>query len=332
MTRVVLHIGTEKTGTTSIQHFLTHNRQNLLQHNIVYPVLGQRKDAHFELVNEIHPLDNNGRYMEFLPQPQHETGFIWQKLKECLDRHSDKTIVLSAEHFSSRLREKGLSYMKAFFDENNIRPEIIVFLRPQGEYIESSYSTFIKAGGTKTFSQASDNYQAQTLRYDYKHLLDLWSAFFSKENIKVIPYQKSEGDVREQILYHLNVTDFSTFNFDQSKAMNEKWGKDMLELARLVNTKYTDVPVPEKKAFLDKCALLLPSKADEKLMTSAQQMEVSTFFENSNRLVAQEYLGRDRLFANSALNPDNDTQHPVLTKLTLIDALYQTLNDQSSSI
>lgn len=60
MSKVVLHIGTEKTGTTSIQHFMSQNRQALLAKGIVYPNLGSRKDAHFDLVNSVHPLDNGG--------------------------------------------------------------------------------------------------------------------------------------------------------------------------------------------------------------------------------------------------------------------------------
>ena len=36
--KLILHIGTEKTGTTSIQKFLTGNRENLIENNIYIPI------------------------------------------------------------------------------------------------------------------------------------------------------------------------------------------------------------------------------------------------------------------------------------------------------
>lgn len=324
MTRVLLHIGTEKTGTTSVQNFLAQNREVLLQHQVVYPILGQRKDAHFELVNELHPLDNNGRYMEFLPPLQHPVGHLWGKLKECIERHKDKTIVLSAEHFSSRLREQGLGYIRNFFDELNIKPEIIVFLRPQDEYIESTYSTFIKAGGTKTFSQVFDSYQNQPLRYDYSQLLRLWSGYFGKENVSVIPYQKSTGDARKQVLNAINITQHEQFDFSQSQSMNRKWGRDMLELARICNSKYTNLSPTEKNTFLAKCSNLLPAKPGERLMTSDQSKEVKSFFASSNEVVAESYFSKKELFTQSGIELENNDLQPILTKNTLIDLLFKT--------
>ena len=37
MIRLLLHIGTEKTGTTTIQHFCTDHRRELLAQGILYP-------------------------------------------------------------------------------------------------------------------------------------------------------------------------------------------------------------------------------------------------------------------------------------------------------
>jgi hypothetical protein len=46
MTRkVILHVGTPKTGTSYLQHVLFHNRPKLRRHGIVYPA--DRHDAHF---------------------------------------------------------------------------------------------------------------------------------------------------------------------------------------------------------------------------------------------------------------------------------------------
>ncbi len=301
MTRVVIHIGTEKTGTTSLQHFFHQHRASLLAHNVVYPHIGQRADAHFDLVNEIHPLDHNGRFMEFLPQPNQPIGHLWGKLKTCIEQHEGKTLLLSAEHFSSRCRQQGLAYMADFFRTLNIEPEILVFLRPQDEFIESSYSTEIKAGGVKPFANSLAHYSSQPFRYDYAVLLDLWAQHFGQQALHVVPYQSHVvADVCQYTLSYLGLSEEvirSEYSAPSgSTRLNSKWGRDMLELARIVNIHHKHLSPVEKKAFLDRCAERLPAQANETLMTSAERQAVRDHFASSNQQVAERYLQRPTLF------------------------------------
>lgn len=342
MTRIIIHIGTEKTGTTSIQKCLSENRQVLLEHNIVYPHIGKRGDAHFDLVNAIHPLDNNGRHMEFLPPVTHEANFFWDKLAEVIEKNKGKTIVLSAEHFSSRLRHKGLGFMKAFFEKIKIQPEILVYLRPQDEYIESSYSTQIKSGDSKEFKVIFSSYRQQPFRYDYMKLLDLWSEYFGKKSIKVIPYQKDVigEDIRINILSFIgfNVDKLDELNLSESH-LNLKWNNSLLELARLTNAHCKNLKAVERKEFFDLFKVIIPSvfppSADfnSRLMSSEQIIEVREFYKESNDLVAKSYLdNQSELFiVPSANNSDNEPQtvnpinKPQLVKMLV--ELYRRLKN-----
>lgn len=335
MTRVVLHIGTEKTGTTSIQHFMSLNRQALLANGVLYPHIGQRKDAHFDLVNALHPLDNNGKYMEFLAPVKDSSLHLWDKLAECIKTHPDKTIVISAEHFSSRLRAKALAFMRDFFKQQDIEPEIVIYLRPQADYIESSYSTEIKAGSPKVFPKVMEQYQSQPLRYDYKKLIDLWSEFFGKKALNIIPYEKSSigDDIRLSFLGMLGVTDSSSFDFSQEK-LNEKWSNPMLEFARIANARMKHIVGQERHNFMAFAQQLIDSELQpqrSRLMTRAQYDEVVAFYAESNRQLCAVYeLGRETLFIDTPKNvPFRESiTTPYLTHVDFMHLIYAFFKSQ----
>ncbi|HDY92152.1 MAG TPA: hypothetical protein ENH67_05735 [Pseudoalteromonas sp.] len=330
MSKVILHIGTEKTGTTSIQHLMSHNRQALLAKGVLYPNLGARKDAHFDLVNSVHPLDNGGRHMEFLGPVTQPSCFLWDKLEECINEHPNKTIVLSAEHFSSRLREKALKYINDFFNKLDIKPEIIIYLRPQADYIESSYSTEIKAGSPKVFKKVMEQYQSQAFRYDYKQLIDLWADFFSKDSIKIIPYEKSSigDDIRLNFLSNIGVKDISGLNLSKAK-LNEKWSNPMLEFARLANARMKDITGQERLNFFAFAQELIDTKLAIKhtqLMTEEQYKEVVSFYRVSNDALCKEYLPhRSDLFLDKLkTSPFRDSESTAsLTHFDFMKIVYE---------
>jgi hypothetical protein len=337
MTRLVLHIGTEKTGTTSIQHFMSHNRQALLAHGVLYPHIGQRKDAHFDLVNALHPLDNNGKYMEFLAPVNDTSLHLWDKLAECIKAHPDKTIVISAEHFSSRLRAKALAFMSDFFKQHDIEPEIIIYLRPQADYIESSYSTEIKAGSPKVFPKVMEQYQSQPLRYDYKKLIDLWSGFFGKKALKIIPYEKSSigDDIRLSFVELIGVKDPVSLDFSQVK-LNEKWSNPMLEFARIANARMQHITGQERLDFLTFTQELIDCELKPKrsrLMTQAQHDDVVAYYCQSNRMLCKEYMPkRDRLFIDepNQIPFRQSNTSPLLTQFDFIQLVYAFFKHQNN--
>ncbi|MDO6617645.1 hypothetical protein [Shewanella sp. 6_MG-2023] len=333
MTKVIIHIGTEKTGTTSIQKCLQQNRANLAKQGIIYPHIGPRDDAHFDLVNALHPLDNNGRYMEFLPEVEHEQDFYWDALARCITANPDKTIVLSAEHFSSRLRHKALSYMKAFFDKLNIEPDIVIYLRPQQGYIESSYSTSIKSGSDLTFSQAFDSHEQQIFRYDYHKLLGLWSSHFEQKSIIVRVYDKASlnGDVCTDFLSLIGVNDLNSLEL-ATVHENKKWGPAMLEVARLVNMQAKGLPPYHRHKLLQKCEQLLPkampkAASIEGLITTKQMTEIEAFYKDSNQRVAKEYLNQDQLFIEQKLHQPLQETPVSISRQHLIRLMMAIFND-----
>ena len=102
MKRITLHIGTEKTATSSLQAFFRLNRQSLREKGIWYPT-GNNVDyccrsGHFPLAAAL----LRGP-VEFIPRTKRfEAKLLYRKLLDDFDERKEDHLLLSAEHFSSR--------------------------------------------------------------------------------------------------------------------------------------------------------------------------------------------------------------------------------------
>ena len=114
---IYLHIGTQKTGTTTIQKMLTKNHDALKNNGILYPksleqntsqwsiaFLGYNdiKDDYFCTKNNI---DNN----DTLKQKQKQ---ILLNLEDEINKNICENILISSEHIHSRLNKEELVKLK----------------------------------------------------------------------------------------------------------------------------------------------------------------------------------------------------------------------------
>jgi len=190
--KAIVHIGTEKTGTTSIQKYLHENRKKL-----------RSAGLHFlhsagETNNRALPaycmsdsrVDEFYREMGiFTPQEREafRAGFIRDFDKELRTLPASiHTVVISSEHFHSRIRlEEELdnvhSLLSRYFDE--IR--IICYLREQAATCISYYSTHLKAGGLQSFSHFLKRCTPDDYYYNYHAMLLNWERRFGRAALEV---------------------------------------------------------------------------------------------------------------------------------------------------
>lgn len=183
--RAVLLIGTEKTGTTTLQQFLGSNRAALAARGFFYPSFcgdwnhtglaayalnADRKDD----IRFPHGAWN----AEDVPAMR---ARIEAAAQEELATASG-TVLFCNEHCHSRLTEQVeverlRNLLGPFFDEI----KIAVYLRRQDQVALSLYSTQIKSGATHQnlmpLTTASDPY------YNYDLSLSIWARVFGEENI-----------------------------------------------------------------------------------------------------------------------------------------------------
>jgi hypothetical protein len=185
-----LHIGIHKTGTTSIQKLLSSNEQCLEQNGVFIPRSGvrYRNGGHHNLAWD---LIGDARF-----DPAYGT---WQDALSEICSFDPPAVCLSCEEFAL-LYPKPDSLCRIRQDLNSIgyQVTIIVYLRPQADYIESMYVEDTKydthiAGFREYLGdilQSGANTHRRP-RFEYDHLLDIFAKAFGPGRIVVRPYDAS---------------------------------------------------------------------------------------------------------------------------------------------
>jgi hypothetical protein len=138
--RLIIHIGTPKTGTTSIQSMLGNNRDMLAQHDIRYPD-ADGSNAHNLLPAAFRGPEEHWAYHRKLygndPKRIKSAALkAWDRVFDSANAFQNQTVVLSSEGFSLLSETQTL---KAFLAEKlpGVAPEIVVYLRHPVEWVQS---------------------------------------------------------------------------------------------------------------------------------------------------------------------------------------------------
>ena len=302
---LILHIGTEKTGTTTIQEFLHLNRNLLADKGIYFPksigmrnhrplaswCLSYEKDATYLKMNNLTEMAQRKAWREdFLAKFEEEISGLKPEIKQ---------VIITSEHFSSLLNHPTeIETLKLLLDKWFTSITVIVYLRRQDSFVVSRYSTVCKAG----IVMKSILPNPTTLRplVNYQDLLRKWSRVFGKESITprifnpvgfinhdllqdFIRVCKLPENMDYQIPVNKNVS-FSETAQEIMQCFNKKinQGNENRELQKLRYTIFENVnknyPGPGKKPLRH------------------EALEFYKFFEASNNQVAREWFSREKLF------------------------------------
>lgn len=184
--RIVLHIGLEKTGSTAIQAFCARHADALRADGILYPSgLGDRNHVHLAMAAANFPASRDIRLRVGIHDEAALRAFTdraLRSLKAEIDRARPHTLLLSSEHFSSRLlADPPLRRLHAMLSALAAEIRVIVYLRRQDETLLSLYSTFAKCGGTDPLEAFAD----RPIWLDFERVLGLWEGVFGTGNLDV---------------------------------------------------------------------------------------------------------------------------------------------------
>lgn len=305
MTTVYLHIGTPKTGTTSIQQLLSENRKKLLDQGLLYPMCGTSKKypGHFNLAAVL--MKEKSNYFKNLYN--HRAG-NWEQLKEEINIIKPKNIIISAENFFSLdFEDIGLvkKYLSAF------KVKVLVYLRKQDNFFVSMYIQSTK--GITLNYLSFEEYYKQKLKMgsigDYYKLLEPWEKIFGRENLIVRVWEPKnfKNGFTHDFLECLNL-ELDNSELDFSKKNNISPSIKVVKIIRLLNKIFIQglsIP-PEKCQKLYIKYLLRRNKIyriitkipdwliSNELISDQKRTEIIKKFEESNRKVAQNYLGKQK--------------------------------------
>lgn len=199
---IILHIGAEKTGTTTIQHFLWENQYKLRKIGIYIPkCFDKNKHARLSLIaaNENRQIVMNG-----LQRYRNSSGLESMRLAiknefdcELNNALSDiknppiKNIIISGEHMHSQLKsEDELFRLKSLMPKAK-NTKIIFYIRRQDLAAVSLYSTGLKVStnqGQLFFPKG----KFLSYRFDYFRAYKLWTAIFGQDAVSVRIFDKKE--------------------------------------------------------------------------------------------------------------------------------------------
>ncbi len=318
--RIFLHIGCEKTGTTSVQRWLHLNRTVLLEKGYVYPTgLGgvnqtsltaySLDDVKIDTIRLKHGIENQQALASFRQVIEKRFHNLFENTRE------ESTIVLSNEHLSSRLLlESEVLRLKTLIDRLKGSVTLILYIRRQDEVLESLYSTSLRSGFRGQPAIPAQNEQLSRYRYDI--LINRWAAVFGEENIILRRYERSslvDGDI---------ISDFKKLvgigtekSFCDIERLNEALDHQKAHFLRGVNQHLP--PFVEGKLTRDRgniAELLDKIKPNGPKLQLPFKMkeEFLALFDESNQIVADKYFNLDQsrrniLFAPLLVNSDSGT-------------------------
>lgn len=195
--KLVLHIGTEKTGTTSVQTWLAGNR-NALSSRGVYLSNVLDRPSNRALAHAFQKSVDPYFWPMGITSTSQVTAYreqLTERLEtevECAARTHDQ-IVISAEQLQSRLLSDcevaGLAAtLGALFHETMV----VCYLRPQLEMRRSLYSTFVRMGYTGPLEDFDANIDETSLYYNHEALVDRWARAFGRNRLLLREYARSK--------------------------------------------------------------------------------------------------------------------------------------------
>jgi len=186
-----LHIGRHKTGTSTIQNFVSNNSELLKSQNLAYPKSCRHDVAHHELAGFFST--RRDRKKE-IPENYREEPVVSDLLNEI--EGLDEDVLISSES----LQNSAPKYFSDLFSNRSV--EILIYLRNQIDYLASSYAQIVWA---THYTGSMEQYFEEIFNIDYQRFLDTWeNSFPGRLKVRLFARDKlAEGDILIDFFSHM---------------------------------------------------------------------------------------------------------------------------------
>lgn len=299
--RLVLHIGTEKTATTTLQHFLYHNRSKLAARGVgLSDVCGKPNNRLLAGYCQPHgQFDNFFRALGLRSPEEKQAVFadFPERFGAEVAGMTGDVMVLTSEHCHSRLTTpETLAALQDLVTPHFSEVRIICYFREQAAVAKSLYSTAIKGGKGKAFEDFLGNCTPKNLRYNYAASADLWAEAFGREAFHPRLFLKdalADGDIVTDFLQAAGI-DPTGLDRDIPN-QNESLGAYGMMLGRVVNEVHPRyLPNGASNPVWQICTngVLKSALGQEGRLSFPEAATLYERFDESNRDFAARYLGR----------------------------------------
>ncbi len=244
----LLHIGTDKTGTTSIQEFLHFNRQRLARRGILFTRSCGEINNHFLAVGAYDLSQRDDLTANLSLRTNHDLEVYQQLLQARLRRElreaSTPRVIFSSEHLQSRLKlPTQVERLRQFLADAGIRKtRVVVYLRDPVDLAFSLHSTSVKGGhaGTGPCRPDSDDSTGYDPAYfrnvcDHRATIERWGGVFGLENIIPRLFRRDQFVGGDLLRDFIATSQLPALPYDFPKPRNEALDYLGLELMRRFN-------------------------------------------------------------------------------------------------
>ena len=192
--RVILHIGTHKTGTKALQGMLALNRDVLESVGIYIPYTG-----HVQLTESYESTGHHALAWDLLCTPS--KGILNEMLEELRSARPTTVIVSSEEIHPLHHHPEAMQQLVDGFASLGYRTVAVIYLRAQDRYAESLFQQHIRDGRSPSFEEhlgtilQHGRTEVSTARFEflYSRLLDALAGSFGASNVVARPYLPNRG-------------------------------------------------------------------------------------------------------------------------------------------
>lgn len=298
MKRVILHIGTEKTATKSLQQFFYMNHREFEKAGVWYPCSEELDycygNGHFPL-----PASLFEACPEFIPPEKHfDPDTLFARLKRDIQSREEPTTLLSAEHFSSRCSQAD--HVRQIGKHlQGLEVRIIVYVRPQHELLVSAYSTYLKNGGRERLNRLATAHclKPGLIYFDYLQMMQHWGDVFGQDKITVRVFQKDRMKNRNIFDDVLSVLGMArTASLQMPGRLNPSISNEAAEFIHLANRHFPVLKEDNRVEWelgnqfrAEALSVLSTGGPLRHLLSRELKSDIHRFYADSNRVLARQF-------------------------------------------
>jgi len=346
--KAIIHIGTEKTGTSTIQECLHLNRDFLLRQGIaVFNCLEPGNNRN--LATYALGLEKTDDHVVSLGIQQPEKRIAWKKHIENefhkeyeVLKNEAHTAVISSEQFHSRLESTEeittlFNFLNKYFNDISI----IVYLRRQDHLATSLFSTMCVVGYKR--KNILPLTVPESIHYfNYKELLDKWALVFGQHNIvpeifEPVRFLHSDLLADFFLRHHLlSETDFYSLNIPPKINESISWQTQavLLRFNKLFGTEASpgmqDCYQNIRNKLIQRINAVFPGQS---MLPSRNAAKIFyNFFKNSNTEMGRKWFGTDNPFdENFDMYPPEELNYIIPERAIehIFDVLVGLLTDKN---
>lgn len=321
MKQTILHIGLEKTGTTSLQFLFRQNRTNLLRSKFLVSEASASGNNFHLAVASYSKFRADGLTRQLRIVDQHSLDKfrekVFSQLANEIELNQPEVLLLSSEHFQSRLTSvDDIALLKRSLENAGCSNfKVVVYLRDPLKIVMSHHGMAIKKGVHVTSDFYLPTHPRISHIIDSLKTLDNWAAVFGRDAIE--PRLYPEGQPSQALIADfLQVCELSQEQLDLSlqEVRNVNLSAEALTVLNHLNAKSNRVAKLAEDRWL--FHQLEKAHAGRGLNPSPETIDLfHRHFESAHQSIAREWFsGQNPLFATRWKSESGTVVGPVTEK------------------